>query len=70
MKVTMLLGDEVIYQTGYIKPNQHIMADRLDSVPEPGDYTVRAVFEGFDPNTEESIGQTETEITLSVSSQI
>ena len=69
-KVTMYLDEKVIYQTGYIKPNQHIMEDRLDTVPTPGEYTVRAVFEGFDPNTEESIGQTETEITLSVSNRI
>lgn len=70
MKVTLFLDDAVIYQTGYIKPNQHIMTDRLDSVPAPGEYTVRAVFEGFDPNTEESIGQTETAVTLFVSAQI
>ena len=66
MKVTLLLDGEVIYQTDYIKPNQHILTDRLDSIPAPGDYPVEAVFEGFDPNTEESIGQTTTTLALSV----
>ncbi len=66
MKVTIYINGEAVYQTGYIKPNQHIYEDTLDKIPEIGSYSAEAVFEGFDPNTEESIGATKTEITVTV----
>ena len=67
MKVKMTLGGETIYETGYIKPNQHIRTDTLDLVPEPGEYSVEVSFEGFDPATEQSIGATKITKTLVVS---
>lgn len=67
MKVKITVNDEVVYQTGYIKPNQHISEDFLDKIPEAGTYEALALFEGFDPNTEESIGFAEPEeITITV----
>jgi len=67
MKVKITVDDEVIYQTGYLKPNQHIAEDFLDKIPEVGTYEAKAFFEGFDPNTEESIGSSEpTEIVITV----
>jgi len=66
MKVTFVLDGETIYESGYILPNQHIDKDKLDTVPEAGEYTVKVVFEGFDPGTLESLGVCETEIKLTV----
>ncbi len=66
MKVTVNIGNETVYQTGYIKPNQHIAQDSFDKVLEVGTYQAEAIFEGFDPNTEKSIGATKTEITITV----
>ena len=66
MKVTIYINGEVVYQTGYIKPNQHIYEDTLDKIPEVGTYEAEAVFEGFDPNTEESIGATKANVTITV----
>ncbi|MGN0629163.1 MAG: hypothetical protein ACI4IW_06005 [Oscillospiraceae bacterium] len=66
MKVKIVIGSETIYETGYIKPNQHIYSDVLDKLPQPGTYSAEVIFEGFDPTTETSIGSTKTEITVTV----
>lgn len=66
MKVKILLDGKVIYETGYIKPNQHIGEDVLDAVPAVGTYQAEAYFEGFDPDSEESIGSTKTALTITV----
>ena len=66
MKVKIVLNGEVIYETGYIKPNQHINEDVLDKIPAVGIYSAEAIFEGFDPNTEESIGSAKTNVTVTV----
>ncbi len=67
MKVKITVNDEVVYESGYIKPNQHIYQDVLDKIPNVGVYEAKAVFEGFAPNTEESIGSAEpTDITITV----
>ncbi len=66
MKLKIVIGDEVIYETGYLKPNQHITSDIFDIVPEAGTYEAKAIFEGFDPTTETSVGTTGREITVTV----
>lgn len=67
MKVKITIAGESVYETGYIKPNEHIYEDVLDKIPEIGTYEAEAVFEGFDPNTEKSIGATEPEkITVTI----
>ncbi len=66
MKVKIDIGSETVYETGYIKPNQHIYSDVLDKLPQAGTYTATVIFEGFDPTTENSIGSTSTEITIIV----
>lgn len=66
MKVKIVIDGNVIYETGYIKPNQHIGEDILDSVPATGTYSAEAFFEGFDPHSEESIGSTKTALTVTV----
>ena len=67
IKVKIALGDgTVIYETGYIKPNQHINEDILSIIPEIGTHDAEAFFEGFDPNTEESLGATKESIKITV----
>ena len=66
MKVKIVIGAETVYETGYIKPNEHIYSDVLDKLPQIGTYFAEVVFEGFDPTTEASIGSTKTEITITV----
>ena len=56
MKVKITVNGETVYETGYIKPNEHITEDVFDKLPERGTYEAEAIFEGFDPDTEESIG--------------
>ncbi|MBQ7123582.1 MAG: hypothetical protein IJO01_03080 [Oscillospiraceae bacterium] len=66
MKVKIVLDGNVIYDTGYLKPNQHISEDTLRVIPEVGSYKAEAYFEGFDPNTEDSIGATKAEVIITV----
>ena len=66
MKVKILINGEIVYETGYIKPNQHISIDTLDKIPGIGSYSAEAYFEGFDPHTETSIGATKTQLTITV----
>lgn len=66
IKVSIAINGETMYQTGYIKPNEHISEDMLDSVPAVGTYSAEAIFEGFDPNTESSIGAAKENITITV----
>ncbi len=66
IKVSITIDGGIIYKTGYIKPNEHISEDVLDIVPEVGTYQAVAVFEGFDPNTESSIGAAKEDIIITV----
>ncbi len=66
MKVKIVIAGETVYETGYIKPNQHIFEDALNKTLAVGTYEAEAVFEGFDPNTEVSIGATQTAVKITV----
>ncbi len=66
IKVKILVNEETVYETGYLKPNEHISKDILDKIPEIGTYDAKAIFEGFDPNTEESIGKVEANLKITV----
>ncbi len=66
MTVTITVGEEQIYRTGYLKPAQYILSDTLDVPLDPGTYQGTAVFEGFDPETEESKGTISVNVTFSV----
>lgn len=66
MKVKITIAGETVYETGYIKPNEHIYEDVLDKIPETGTYEAEAVFEGFDPDTEKSIGSSKADIRITV----
>lgn len=66
MKLKIVIDGETVYETGYLKPNQHIKSDKFDVIPEVGTYEADAVFEGFDPTTEASIGTTGRKIKINV----
>lgn len=66
MKVKITVDGKTIYESGYIKPNQHINTDKLDTVLEAGTYNAEARFEGFDPNTEQSLGVTSAVTVITV----
>ena len=66
MKAKLVLDGETIYETDYIKPNQHILNDKLDTALPEGNYQVEALFEGFNPETEESVGITKKTVGLEV----
>ncbi len=66
IKVKIVLGGETVYETGYIKPNQHIGEDFLGKIPEVGTYEAEAFFEGFNPENEESLGAAKENITITV----
>ena len=67
IKVKIVMPDgRVVYETGYIKPNQHINEDILAVIPEIGTHDADAFFEGFDPDTEESLGAAKESIKITV----
>lgn len=66
MVARFFLGDELIYESGYIFPNYYVKRDALSTTLSPGDYTLRVQFEGIKPDTLESAGVTEREIKLIV----
>lgn len=67
-KVTIALkdGDEVVYESGAIAPDQHIQNIKLSRDLEPGEYAAVAMFTGYDRETHKKTGQAAAEITLRV----
>lgn len=67
-KVTIALkdGDEVVYESGAIAPDQHIQNIKLSRDLEPGEYAAVATFTGYDRETHKKTGQAAAEITLRV----
>lgn len=68
MKVDIVRDDtgEKIYETDLIEPNYHIQEDTLDVSLPAGDYECTAIFQAFDMDTEESIGQAAAKILIQV----
>ena len=66
MKTKITVNGETVYETGYLKPNEHIYEDCLDKILPAGTYEAEAIFEGFDPNTESSLGAATENITITV----
>ena len=68
MQVQITLDDtgELIYQTGLIEPNHHIQSAKLDVELEKGEYLATAVFNAYDPETEEYIGSAGAKLTITV----
>ena len=57
---------EVIFNTGFIEPNHHIQHAKLNVDLDAGTYACTAVFSGYDPQTEELVGQAGANITVVV----
>ena len=68
MQVLITLDDtgELIYETGLIEPNHHIQSAKLDVELEKGEYLATAVFNAYDPETEEYIGSAGAKLTITV----
>ena len=66
MKVRIPISGETVYETDYIKPNQHINEDMLSKLPPVGEYDADVTFEAFDPSTEASLGTTGMKIKIVV----
>lgn len=66
MKVRIAISGETVYETDYIKPNQHINEDMLSKLPPVGEYDADVTFEAFDPSTEASLGTTGMKIKIVV----
>ena len=66
MKVRIAISGETVYETDYIKPNQHINEDMLNKLPPVGEYDADVTFEAFDPSTEASLGTTGMKIKIVV----
>ncbi|WP_455779445.1 flagellar protein FliS [Gordonibacter pamelaeae] len=67
-KVTIALkdGDEVVYESGAIAPDQHIQNIKLSKDLDPGEYPAIATFTGYDRETHKQTGQAAAKITLRV----
>ncbi len=68
MKVTITLdsNDEVVYQSGGIKPDSFIEKIKLTKDLPAGTYPATATFAAFDPETLQEVGQAAAKITLVV----
>ena len=68
MQVQITLDDtgELIYETGLIEPNHHIQNAKLDVELGKGEYLATAVFNAYDPETEEYIGSAGAKLTITV----
>ena len=68
MKVTITLdsNDEVVYESGGIKPDSHIDNIKLNKDLDAGTYPATATFTAYDPDTLEEVGQAAAKITIVV----
>lgn len=60
--------DEVIYESGILKPNNYIEKIKLNRVLPAGEYPATATFTAYDPDTQEKVGQAAAKITLVIES--
>ena len=66
LQICRLDNGESIYESGLIKPGYYIAREKLDIVPERGDYPCKAYVYGYRPDNYEYIGKVETDIIVSV----
>ena len=68
MKVTITLdsNNEVVYESGGIKPDSHIDTIKLSKDLEAGTYPATATFTAYDPDSLEEVGQAAAKITIVV----
>ena len=68
MKVTITLdsNNEVVYESGGIKPDSHIDTIKLTKDLEAGTYPATATFTAYDPDSLDEVGQAAAKITIVV----
>ena len=66
MTIALKDGDEVVYESGAIAPDQHIQNIKLSKDLDPGEYPAIATFTGYDRETHKQTGQAAAKITLRV----
>lgn len=68
MKVTITRDDtgETVYESGIIEPNRHIQKAKLAVDLDAGEYPCTAVFDAYDSETEEPVGQAAAKLTIAV----
>lgn len=68
LQVSIRIDDteEEVYASKYLKPGTYIDSVKLDKVLEKGTYHATAYFSAYDEETQEYIGQTGAQITLTI----
>jgi hypothetical protein len=66
VEITLEGSDDVIYRSGYIKPNQTIKKAALDEPLESGTYSAVAYFCAVNFESYELLGILEQKITLNI----
>ena len=64
--ITLAETGEEIYHSGLMPVDSHIQTDKLDVELEKGEYLATAVFNAYDPETEEYIGSAGAKLTITV----
>lgn len=65
-EITLTGSDEVIYRSGYIKPNQCIEIVRIKKMPGTGSYGATVHFYAVDFDTLDILGALQQDITLNI----
>lgn len=66
LQICRLDNGESLYESGLIKPGYYIAEEKLDVVPEAGEYACKAYIYGYRLGDCEYIGKVETDIVVSV----
>ncbi len=64
--ITLDSNNEVVYESGGIKPDSHIDTIKLSKDLEAGTYPATATFTAYDPESLEEVGQAAAKITIVV----
>ncbi|MEM1483635.1 hypothetical protein V6615_02030 [Oscillospiraceae bacterium PP1C4] len=66
MVLEIASGDQLLYQSQYIAPNQYIKTINLQKTPDAGKHSAIAYLNAIDPKTMDLIGTLECPITITV----
>ena len=59
-------SEYLVYESGLLPPNSHIMFDTLDTPLDKGTYPCYALITGFDPQTGDELGNIKCDVTIVV----
>jgi hypothetical protein len=66
VQITLQDTDELIYESGILKPNYHIQTDKLSKDLDKGEYPCNVTFTAYDTDSQQEVGSTGTQITIYV----